>query len=158
MTFYKKVEEHRVKYVAPAIQEMNGAFLCGAELRTGHAIQLHVGLTEADLKNRMNVENKMQVSSFTSMEDAEKIVTMILEDEDNQNDIAEWLLHTNERDDRVLSLPEDVVMITGISLKRGEDRTTPTLNACVVLRKNNSEIGWDILTAYPVAELEGLTF
>ncbi len=146
-SIYSRIEEHRVKYVAPYIRSTVGLFLAEAESNNGHALWYHVGLDEAQLSARLSYGDVNMASTFYTLEDAENYVSSTLSDELNQSDIAEWLL-SPVKTKLVLNLPEECEEITG-KLMRRSGKTMMVEDVSVVLAKDNSERGWKILTAYP---------
>lgn len=145
---YTKIEECRKNYVMPYIKRMAGLLLTEAENNAGHALWHHTGLDDAQLSMRLAHNDDINMAStFYSLEDAEHYVALVLSDELNQSDIAEWLL-SPVKTKLALHLPEEFCEITGkLMLKNGKIKMVEDVS--VVLIKSNSERGWKILTAYP---------
>ena len=146
---YKEIEKFAQTNVKGDVRRMLGAILATAENKGGHAIWKHIGKSEEEMQKRFE-EEKKYITSFYDSSDAEKYVEMILTDEWNQLDIAEWLLNNADFTDLVLLLPEETDEYTGHVI--GRNGLYMTDDVCVVLKKwvnNKGDVEWSIKTAYP---------
>lgn len=151
---YHKIERYANDRVKPEVEKMSVAILEEMENKGGHAMMYHVGLSDEQLKDRMNDEENIYLAStFYTKEDAEKYIIAILSDEMNQLDIAEWLLNNSNFSSLTIYLPEGFHEITGKGYARS-GKYVLLESAVVVLRKwidNAGEVCWRMHTAYPAA-------
>jgi hypothetical protein len=115
----------------------------GTATHRGHTLLKHVGLTRKQLATRFKTEPRIiWSSSFTDRQTAESAVGGLLHDRSSQ--LERWLASPSRR----LELDGDYGAEVGLSVSRnGELRRPSTFR--VVLRKEQSPLGYFIRTAYP---------
>lgn len=130
---------------AGAPGDFPGGGLAAHEAAGGHTLERHVGRSDSDLLARLAEEpNISAASSFSSREVAEAAIGELLAA--NQSRIASWLRGSGER-----------LVLTGRGREPvGRSIAQGTLVAkdvkgvrAVLVRRQASELGWIILTAYP---------
>ena len=110
----------------------------------GHVLRKHVGLTEEDLRRRLQrEENITGASTYTDRPTAERVVGAAIAQ--SQDQIQSWL-----RQDRHpnLVLEYDGIEAIGRSMHRGEVHSRPCTHALVVLRYGGPN-RYYVLTSYP---------
>lgn len=121
-----------------------GGGLTAHERSGGHILTRHVGLTEAQLADRIANEGLRTTSSFTDRATAEEAIAEAIGA--NQSAIDSWLSVTPTRPLTVRSTASSAV---GISLRRGAASVVSANRVLVVLNPDpSSTLGYYILTAY----------
>lgn len=119
------------------------------EKRGGHTLSRHVGLTDAQLRERLKKDDRISAAStWTDRATAERVVTAALKR--NNRRIAEWTGREGTRANLVIDWPGDGKVI-GRSLKRGAKEPVPCTRALVVLRWDVESEIYYVLTSYPEA-------
>ncbi|MEC1580329.1 T7SS effector LXG polymorphic toxin [Bacillus subtilis] len=120
-----------------------GGGLAAHEAKGGHLIDRHVGKTDEELLQRLQINKKIRASSsFTDRPTAERVAKETLTK--YKKEIEEWL---NSDIDDTLPLPYRGTEVIGRGVRRGSNKVKDMTNARIVLRKN--EDGSFILTGYP---------
>lgn len=115
------------------------------ERQGGHTLHRHVGLDEAELGRRLQLEAGVAAaSSFDDRPTAEAVIAATLARGSER--IATWMRH--DRENLVLDYRGEPGRTIGQVLRRGEPRARAAADARVVLRKRGAR--FFVLTAYPV--------
>ena len=138
----QSIADHR-SVIDAALARDNGLAL--DEAAGGHTIARHVGLSDEDLADRLEKYRRWTASTFPDRPTAERVVADVLEA--GQADIVRWLVSSNEVNELVLSV--DLGRGVGTSMKRGQ--APKGVNGVrVTLVRDDSALGFHILTAYPL--------
>lgn len=123
-----------------------GGGLTAHELAGGHTLVRHVGLTEAQLANRLATQTTLpKASSFTNREIAEQAISDAINA--NQALISSWL---SSGASKLQLNPYTASSSLGSSLARGATSAVPAQKVQVILKRDASlPLGYYILTAYP---------
>ncbi|MHA7765872.1 T7SS effector LXG polymorphic toxin [Bacillus atrophaeus] len=120
-----------------------GGGLAAHEARGGHLIDRHIGKTDEELLQRLQINKKIRASSsFTDRPTAERVANETLTK--HKKEIEEWL---NSDIDDPLPLPYRGTEVIGRGVRKGSNEVKDMTNARIVLKKN--EDGSFILTGYP---------
>ena len=117
----------------------------------GHTLARHVGKSDAELAERLRRERQISAAStYTDRATAERSVGAALVDGGGK--LASWQKRSGRRPNLVLHYAEPSRKTIGRSLMRG--RGTPVLcaRAVVVLRWNERDNRFYVLTSYPEAD------
>jgi hypothetical protein len=115
------------------------------EQRGGHTLERHVGLSEAELRERLSREpNISAASTWTDRESAERTVDEALRA--NRGRIETWMRRGMPRPNLAVHL--DAGRVIGRTLHRGEGRAVDSTRAVIVLRASGPD-NFYVLTAYP---------
>ncbi len=111
----------------------------------GHTITRHVGKTEAELINRLNLEpNLRMASSFTDIQTAEKAISMIVYK--NTQEFSKFMASDKHK----LVITGDAGFNVGKVVNRQNLSSDTSSKATVVIIKDPIEYrGWRVLTAFP---------
>ncbi len=148
---YENVIRYIDNTMVPYLKRNFSLMLLGDEIAgKSHVCEKHVALDEGKLENRLSELN--MASSFTDYDSAEEYIKRMLFDEGIQCDIAEWLFMKKEEMLEVSLFTEDdpVEGVTGYGMKKGSDRVLSAFNVRLVIKRDESELGWHIVTAYPI--------
>jgi hypothetical protein len=117
------------------------------EQRGGHTLGKHVGQTDDELAQRLEHERHISAaSSWTNREVAEETVGAALRAERSR--IQSWQARGYPRPN--LALHFDAGKVIGQSMRRGDTRASPCMEAVIVL-KADGPTGFYVLTTYPEA-------
>ncbi|WP_100001373.1 ribonuclease YeeF family protein [Bacillus velezensis] len=120
-----------------------GGGLAAHEAKGGHLIERHVGKTDEELLQRLQINKKIRASSsFTDRPTAERVANETLTK--HKKEIEEWL--KSDVNDP-LPLPYRGTEVIGRGVRKGSNEVKDMTNARIVLKKN--EDGSFILTGYP---------
>ncbi|MEW4059712.1 T7SS effector LXG polymorphic toxin [Bacillus siamensis] len=120
-----------------------GGGLAAHEAKGGHLIERHVGKTDEELIQRLQINKKIRASSsFTDRPTAERVANETLTK--HKKEIEEWL--KSDVNDP-LPLPYRGTEVIGRGVRKGSNEVKDMTNARIVLKKN--EDGSFILTGYP---------
>ncbi|MCP1532492.1 putative ribonuclease toxin of YeeF-YezG toxin-antitoxin module [Bacillus velezensis] len=120
-----------------------GGGLAAHEAKGGHLIERHVGKTNEELLQRLQINKKIRASSsFTDRPTAERVANETLTK--HKKEIEEWL--KSDVNDP-LPLPYRGTEVIGRGVRKGSNEVKDMTNARIVLKKN--EDGSFILTGYP---------
>ncbi|UUI53973.1 ribonuclease YeeF family protein [Bacillus velezensis] len=120
-----------------------GGGLAAHEAKGGHLIERHVGKTDEELLQRLQINKKIRASSsFTDRPTAERVANETLTK--HKKEIEEWL--KSDVNDP-LPLPYRGTEVIGRGVRQGSNEVKDMTNARIVLKKN--EDGSFILTGYP---------
>ncbi|MDR0143296.1 T7SS effector LXG polymorphic toxin [Bacillus sp. JHAA] len=120
-----------------------GGGLAAHEAKGGHLIDRHVGKTDEELLQRLQINKKIRASSsFTDRPTAERVANETLTK--HKKEIEEWL--KSDVNDP-LPLPYRGTEVIGRGVRKGSNEVKDMTNARIVLKKN--EDGSFILTGYP---------
>ncbi|CAI8760410.1 ribonuclease YeeF family protein [Bacillus velezensis] len=120
-----------------------GGGLAAHEAKGGHLIERHVGKTDEELLERLQINKKIRASSsFTDRPTAERVANETLIK--HKKEIEEWL--KSDVNDP-LPLPYRGTEVIGRGVRKGSNEVKDMTNARIVLKKN--EDGSFILTGYP---------
>ena len=117
----------------------------------GHTLARHVGKSDAELAERLRRERQISAAStYTDRGTAERSVGAALADGGGK--LTSWRNRSGRRPNLVLRYVEPSRKTIGRSLTRG--RSTPVLctRAVVVLRWNERDNRFYVLTSYPEAD------
>lgn len=119
------------------------------ERRGGHTLSRHVGLTDAQLRDRLKRDSRISAAStYTDRATAERTVSAALLK--NRKRIDAWGAREGSRANLVIDWPGDGKPI-GRSLRRGAKEPVPCTRALVVLRWDVEAEIYYVLTSYPEA-------
>lgn len=119
------------------------------EKRGGHTLSRHVGLTDAQLRERLKKDSRLSAAStWPDRATAERVVTAAIKRSTRR--IAEWTGREGSRANLVIEWPGDGTAI-GRSLRRGAKEPVPCTRALVVLRWDVESEIYYVLTSYPEA-------
>ncbi|WP_441394630.1 ribonuclease YeeF family protein [Bacillus velezensis] len=120
-----------------------GGGLAAHEAKGGHLIERHVGKTDEELLQRLQINKKIRASSsFTDRPTAERVANETLTK--HKKEIEEWL--KSDINDP-LPLPYRGTEVIGRGVRKGSNEVKDMTNARIVLKKNKD--GSFILTGYP---------
>ena len=120
-----------------------GGGLAAHEAKGGHLIERHVGKTDEELLQRLQINKKIRASSsFTDRPTAERVANETLTK--HKKEIEEWL--KSDVNDP-LPLPYRGTEVIGRGVRKGSNEVKDMTNARIVLKKNKD--GSFILTGYP---------
>ena len=110
----------------------------------GHTDDRHIGKSESWLRNRQRSENKKTVSTFNDYQTANLVQARFIKK--HRGEIEAWLKSRSKR-----NFAEDITFDKQIgTVIKGKAKAKPTNKAKVVLKKDNSELGYRVQTSYPV--------
>ena len=117
----------------------------------GHTLARHVGKTDAQLAERLRVEKQISAAStYTDRAAAERSVGAALADGGTK--LSNWQRRVGRRPNLVLYYAEPSRKPIGRSLMRGRATSIPCTRAIVVLRWDERENKYYVLTSYPEAD------
>jgi hypothetical protein len=135
--------------VAASLRAAQPRDLARDEKRGGHTLSRHVGLTDAQLRERLKKDDRISAAStWTDRATAERVIAAALTK--NRTRIAEWTGREGTRANLVIDWPGDGKVV-GRSLKRGAKEPVPCTRALVVLRWDLESEIYYVLTSYPEA-------
>ena len=112
----------------------------------GHTLARHVGKSDAELRERLRREpNISTASTYTDRAAAEAVVGQALSSAPRSFDA--WQHRTGRRPNFVLHVAADTVI--GRSMTRGQREATPCRDALVVVRWDDRQERFYVLTSYP---------
>ncbi len=132
---------------------VEGGGLAAHETRGGHAIERHVAKTDQELLDRVAAEPGISgASTFVTLEDAERFVSETMtENSDVVQKLATGrLLNRRGRVRQSVEIEKDFQVPVGRSVRSGSTEITEVKKVRVVLEVDSSELGYHIVTAYPV--------
>lgn len=119
------------------------------EKRGGHTLSRHVGLSDADLRERLRRDQRISAAStYTDRATAEEAVALALLA--SKKRVDGWVMREGSRANLVIDWPGDGKPI-GRSLRRGAKEPVPCTRALVVLRWDVEAEIYYVLTSYPEA-------
>lgn len=119
------------------------------EKRGGHTLSRHVGLSDAQLRERLRRDPRISAAStYTDRETAEAAVTAAIQA--SRKRVDRWAARTGSRANLVVEWP-GTGKVLGRSLRRGAKEPVPCTRALVVLRWNDEAEIYYVLTSYPEA-------
>jgi hypothetical protein len=125
-----------------------GRDLSRDEAMGGHTLARHVGLTDAQLRDRLAEEPGISAAStYTDRATAERVVGDALEYLSAR--VAQWAARRGSRPNLSLHYHDRSTEPVGRSLERGDTRPRPCSDAVVVLRWDDRRGEYFILTSYP---------
>jgi hypothetical protein len=117
------------------------------EATGGHTIERHVGKSDTWLSNRLAKDPDLDVAStFTNDIAANRTQGMFVNKSKKQ--IVQWL--NDPAKPQILVATFDTGAPIGRVLQRGENTSTTTSKANLVLTRDGSAQGWHFLTSFPV--------
>jgi Bacterial CdiA-CT RNAse A domain len=135
---------------APAVTQANAGFshdLSRDEEAGGHTLRKHVGLSDQQLRERLQQEpNIAAASTYTDRQAAELAIGTALHE--NHDKIERWLRHPGGHPNLVLDYNGNPSRPVGRTLRRGKDHSEPCAHAVVVL-KWTGLYEYYVLTSYP---------
>lgn len=128
------------------VPRIPGGGLDAHEAAGGHTLERHVGKTEAELKQRLEIDRQIAAaSSFTNRSIAEAAIGEAISR--NERSIASWL---RSRDNRY-TIDYNANRKVGITLRRRVSKASSTSSLKIVFQRSTKlPPGYFILTAYPV--------
>jgi hypothetical protein len=119
------------------------------EKRGGHTLARHVGLSDAQLRERLRKDPRLSAAStFTDRAAAEETVTAALAR--GKERVDRWVRREGSRANLVLDFA-GTGRVIGRSLRRGDKDPVPCTRALVVLKWNDESEIYYVLTSYPEA-------
>ena len=117
----------------------------------GHTLARHVGKTDAELADRLKRERNISAAStYTDRAIAERSVGLALAE--GGSTLAAWQRRSGRRPNLVLRFRDPSRRTIGRSLPRGRATAVPCARAIVVLRWNERDGRFYVLTSYPEAD------
>ena len=114
----------------------------------GHTIERHVGRSDRELADRLRREPQIgAASSFADLETAQRVVGDAVTR--SRTRIDSWVRRTGSRPNLVLEYEEPADRPIGRSLARGTRVAVVCTRALIVLRWNDRQQRWYVLTSYP---------
>ena len=133
---------------APAAADAQLYDLQRDEQRGGHTLARHVGRTDQQLADRLRQEPNISAASTWADElTARRAVWQAVQD--NQARIQAWASRQGNRPNLVLNYVRRAGAPLGRSLRRGQRVSQPCDRALIVLRWQDRERRWIVLTSYP---------
>ncbi|WP_416347958.1 RNase A-like domain-containing protein [Caballeronia mineralivorans] len=130
---------------APSTPLTDGGGLQVYEDAGGHLIERHVGMSDADLANRLSTSNVSSASTFTDRAAAETAVSAAVDS--NQTVIQNYL---SGNSNGYLAIEYTSPTPVGTSLSRGSTSSVSVNSFRVVLAKDPTmSTGYRIVTGYP---------
>lgn len=127
-----------------ASQALPGGSLEAHEGRGGHTLERHVGRTAAQLKARLQAEDKREVSTFPDLATAERLVARALFE--RRREVSDWL-GAGARGDT--SVTWRAAEVAGLVLRDGAERPVPGHTVHVVIYSSDRfPEGFAVRTAY----------
>lgn len=125
-----------------------GYDLEGDERRGGHTIARHVDKTDDELAARLRREPQIgAASTYTDLATARRAVSAVLEA--SRSRVDAWEARDGSRPNLVLRFAAPRGRPLGRSLERGRPAAEPATRALVVLRWQERQHRWYVLTSYP---------
>lgn len=119
------------------------------EKRGGHTLSRHVGLSDAQLRERLSREKGISAAStYTDRATAEEAVFAALKA--SRQRVERWAARDGARTNLVVEWP-GTGRVLGRSLRRGAKEPVPCTRALVVLRWDEQSELYYVLTSYPEA-------
>ncbi len=119
------------------------------EKRGGHTLSRHVGLSDADLRERLRRDQRISAAStYTDRNTAEEAVALAIVA--SKKRIDGWANRNGSRANLVVEWAGDG-RVLGRSLRRGAKAPVPCARALVILRWNTESEIYYVLTSYPEA-------
>lgn len=118
------------------------------EAMGGHTLARHVARTDTQLAERLRLEKQISAAStYTDRATAERSVGAALTDGGTK--LSNWQRRVGRRPNLVLYYTEPSRKAIGRSLMRGNTSTVPCRRAIVVLRWDDRQNKFYVLTSYP---------
>ena len=135
--------------VSTSVEAAKRHDLARDEKRGGHTLSRHVGLSDADLRERLKRDGRISAAStYTDRLTAEEAVTSALLA--SKKRVDGWAMREGSRANLVVDWPGNG-RVLGKSLRRGDKAPIPCTRALVILKwKTETEIYY-VLTSYPEA-------
>ena len=119
------------------------------ERRGGHTLSRHVGRSDAELRERLRLDQRISAAStYVDRSTAEEAVTLAIGA--NRKRVDRWLSREGTRANLVIDWPGNGRLL-GRSLRRGEKAPVPCTRALVILKWDNESEIYYVLTSYPEA-------
>ena len=119
------------------------------EKRGGHTLARHVGLSDAQLRERLRSDPRISAAStYPDRATAEEAVTAAIKA--HKERVSKWASREGSRANLVLDWP-GTGKVLGRSLRRGAKEPVPCTRALVVLKWNDDAEIYYVLTSYPEA-------
>lgn len=119
------------------------------EKRGGHTLSRHVGLTDAQLRERLKREQGISAAStYTDRATAEEAVAAALKA--SRKRVERWAARDGARTNLVVEWP-GTGRVLGRTLRRGAKEPVPCTRALVVLKWDEEAEIYYVLTSYPEA-------
>jgi predicted nucleic acid-binding Zn ribbon protein len=114
----------------------------------GHTLGRHVGKTDAQLAERLRLERQISAAStYTDRATAERSVGTALAEGGTK--LSQWQRRVGRRPNLVLYYAEPSRKPIGRSLMRGRTTSVPCTRAIIVLRWDERQNKYYVLTSYP---------
>ena len=132
-----------------AAAEASGSYdLAADEHRGGHTLERHVGRTDAELAERLRRERQISAAStYPDAATASRVVGDALAA--NRSRVSAWAARSGSRPNLVLLYRDPARSPIGRSLSRGARTGRSCSSARVVLRWQERDNRWIVLTSYP---------
>ena len=134
---------------APSAEAARKRDLLRDEKRGGHTLARHVGLTDAQLRERLKKDQRISAAStYPDRATAEAAVTAAIAA--SRKRVDGWVSREGSRANLVIDWPGDG-RVLGRSLRRGAREPVPCTRALVVLKWDPEAEIYYVLTSYPEA-------
>ena len=118
------------------------------EQRGGHTLERHVGKTDEDLRDRLRRERRISAAStYTDRDTAERVVAATLAQARSR--VERWADRDGRRPNLALDYRGRPGEVIGRSLSRGRDTLQDCTDAVVVLKWDEGQRDYYVLTSYP---------
>ena len=135
--------------VSPSAEAAKRHDLSHDEKRGGHTLSRHVGLSDADLRERLRSDQRISAAStYPDRLTAEEAVTAAIQA--NRKRVDSWAMREGSRANLVIDWPGNGKVL-GRSLRRGDKAPVPCTRALVILKWNTETEIYYVLTSYPEA-------
>lgn len=137
-----------LRQAAPAAADAQPYDLQRDEQRGGHTLARHIGRTDEQLAQRLrNEPNISAASTWTDELTARRAIGQAVHE--NEVRIQAWASRQGSRPNLVLNYVQRTGPPLGRSLRRGQRVSAPCDRALVVLRWQDRDRRWIVLTSYP---------
>lgn len=117
------------------------------ERRGGHTLSRHVGLTDAQLRERLRRDRRISAAStYTDRATAESAVAAAIAA--SRKRVDRWEQRQGSRANLVIDWPGDG-RVLGRSLRKGDRAPVPCTRALVILKWDETSEIFYVLTSYP---------
>lgn len=147
---HRKDEKYLEKLPIPVrvqIYNLGNDILDKMERFRSHLIEKHVNKSDAELFQRLNKENLLNVACFTDKDTAVRVVQESLKK--NIFEIERWLDNPKSRNKLEIICKHSFSIGKGIKKGENQVRYNLTKSRLILLKNSASELGFMILTGFP---------
>jgi hypothetical protein len=131
-----------------SVQAAQSYDLAADEVRGGHTLERHTGKTDAELAERLRRERQISAAStYTDAATASRVVGAALAA--NRSRVSAWASRSGSRPNLVLLYRDPGPGPIGRSLNRNAKSARNCSSARVVIRWQERDGRWIVLTSYP---------